>query len=234
MTVVEHLAELRRRLIVCVLAVFGGFCIAYTFSERLLCVLIAPIQDALGPESSLAMLKVQEAFVTHIKVAFVAGLIAAFPVVIHQIWAFVLPALKKKEAKVGLSLILSATVLFLVGILFAYFGVMPYAFTFFLKSAEGIASPTISLGFYINFSARMLLAFGVVFQLPLVIVFLVRTRIATIEQIKKARRYAIVVIFVVAAILTPPDVLTQLFMALPLIVLYEISILAARLFVRRD
>ena len=100
-----------------------------------------------------------------------AAVIAAFPVIVHQVWAFVLPALKKKEAKAGLALILSASCLFAAGLLFAYFAVMPYAFVFFLKSAQGIASPNISLAFYISFCSRMLLAFGTVFQMPLVIVF---------------------------------------------------------------
>jgi len=233
MSIVEHLAELRRRLIVCIAALIAGFAVAYIFSDHILLVLIAPIKRALSPEGSLAILKVQEAFVTHIKVALVAAAIAAFPIIIHQVWAFVLPALKKKEAKAGLTLVIFSTVLFAAGILFAYFTILPYAFTFFLKSAQGIAAPTISLAFYVNFCARVLLAFGLVFQLPLVIVFLVRSRIVTLNQVRRARKYAIVLIFVVAAILTPPDALTQILMAIPLLALFELGILAAYMLRKR-
>ncbi len=234
MSIIEHLAELRRRLIVCIAALIVAFAAAYVFSERILKLLTAPMEEALRSGGSLSILKVQEAFLTHIKVALVAAVIAAFPVIIHQVWAFVIPALKKKEAKVGMTLVISSTVLFAAGILFAYFTILPYAFTFFLKSAQGIASPNISLAFYVSFCARVMLAFGIVFQLPLVIVFLVRSGIVTLDQVKKARKYAIVLIFVVAAILTPPDVLTQILMAIPLLVLYELSILAAYLLRKRD
>ena len=227
MSIVEHLAELRRRLIVCIAALIAGFVVTYIFSDHILLVLIAPIKRALSPEEGLTILKVQEAFITHIKAALVAAIIAAFPIIVHQVWAFVLPALKKKEAKVGLTLVISSTVLFAAGILFAYFTILPYAFTFFLKSAQGVASPNISLAFYVNFCARVLLAFGLVFQLPLAIVFLVRSGIVTLNQVRRARKYAIVLIFVVAAILTPPDVLTQILMAIPLLALFELSILAA-------
>ncbi len=234
MSIVEHLAELRRRLIVCIAALIVAFAAAYVFSERILKVLTAPIEEALTSDGSLSILKVQEAFLTHIKVALVAAVIAAFPVIIHQVWGFVIPALKKKEAKAGVTLIFFSTLLFAVGILFAYFTILPYAFTFFLKSAQGIASPNISLAFYVAFCARVMLAFGIVFQLPLVIVFLVRSGIVTLDQVKKARKYAIVLIFVAAALLTPPDVLTQILMAIPLLALYELSILAAYALRKRD
>lgn len=234
MSIVEHLAELRRRIIISAIAFLVAFVLAYTFAEPILAILLAPIRKLLSKEASLAILKVQEAFVTQIKVAIMAAVIAAFPIIIQQAWAFVLPALKRKEAKAGLSLILSATLLFATGIVFAYFAVLPWAFVFFLKCAQDIASPTISLAYYINFCARMLLAFGVVFQLPLVIVFLVRSGIASIDQIAKARKYAVVIIFTVAAILTPPDVLTQILMAIPLWALFELSILAARLMRKKD
>ncbi|MBN1594101.1 MAG: twin-arginine translocase subunit TatC [Candidatus Coatesbacteria bacterium] len=234
MPIVAHLAELRRRLIVCVVALAAGFSLSYAFSQQILAVLIVPIKEALGSDGNLSILKVQEAFMTHIKVAFMAAIIIAFPIIVHQVWAFVLPALKKKEAKVGLTLILFSTLLFAVGILFAYFTILPYAFTFFLGSAQGIASPNISLAFYVGFCARVTLAFGLVFQMPLIIVFLVRMGIVSLEQVKRARKYAIVFIFVVAAILTPPDILTQFLMAIPLLILYEISIIAAKLLRKRD
>jgi len=233
-SIITHLTELRRRLIVCVIAVFAAFVVAYAFSEAVLKVLIAPMIEALPPDTSLSMIKVQEAFITHIKVALAAAVIVAFPVIMHQAWSFVLPALKKKEARVGLPLIVLATTLFAAGILFAYYGVLPYAFVFFLRSAEGLASPNISLMFYVSFCSRMLLAFGAVFQMPLVIVFLVKTGIASVDQIKKARKFAIVLIFIAAAILTPPDVLTQILMAIPLLALFEIGILIARFMVSRN
>ena len=233
MPIVEHLTELRRRIIVCGAAVLTAFCLAYAFSKPLLRILLAPIDEALPAGSKLAILKVQEAFVTKLKVALVAALVAAFPVIIHQVWGFVLPALKKTEVKLAAVLILSSSILFAAGITFAYFAVLPYAFSFFLANAQGLASPTLSLGFYIGFCARMLLAFGAVFQMPLVIVFLVRTGLVPLAKVRSARKYAIVIIFSVAAILTPPDVFTQILMAVPLVALYEISILAAALFAKR-
>jgi len=234
MSIVEHLAELRRRLIVCIAALIVAFAAAYIFSKQILRVLVTPIEEALTSDGGLSILKVQEAFLTHIKVALVAAIILSFPVIIHQVWGFVIPALKKKEAKAGLTLVFFSTLLFAAGILFAYFTILPYAFTFFLKSAQGIASPNISLAFYVGFCARVMLAFGIVFQMPLVIVFLVRSGIVSLDQVKKARKYAIVIIFVAAALLTPPDVLTQILMAIPLLALYELSILAAYLLRKRD
>ena len=233
MSIIEHLAELRRRLIVCIAALVVAFAAAYTFSEQILHVLVAPIQKAMTSGGGLSILRVEEAFVTQIKVALVAAVILAFPVIIYQVWAFVVPALKRKEAKVGLTLVLSSTLLFIAGILFTFFVILPYAFTFFLASAQGIASPNISLAFYVSFCAKMMLAFGLVFQLPLVLVFLVRSGFVSLDQVRRSRKYAIVLIFVVAAILTPPDVLSQLLMAIPLLALFELGILAARLLQKR-
>ncbi|MBN2208963.1 MAG: twin-arginine translocase subunit TatC [Candidatus Coatesbacteria bacterium] len=229
MSIIDHLAELRRRLIICIAALVVAFVVAYTFSQQILRVLVAPIQKAMTSGGSLAILRVEEAFVTNIEVALVAAVVAAFPVFIYQVWAFVLPALKRKEAKVGLTLVFSSTSLFVAGILFTFFLILPYAFTFFLASAQGIASPNISLAFYVSFCAKMMLAFGLVFQLPLVLVFLVRSGLVSLRQVTSARRYAIVLIFIVAAILTPPDILSQLLMAIPLLALFEIGVLAARL-----
>ena len=188
MPVLEHLSELRRRLIICIVSYVIAFLGAYYFSDQILRLIVAPLLRTPGFGDGLSILKVQEAFVTRIKAALLAGLLGAFPVIAYQVWAFVLPGVTKREAKVGFPLVLFCTVLFVGGMVFAYFGVMPFAFDFFLESARGFAHPHLSLQFYVDFFVRMLVAFGVAFQLPLVVVFLVRLGVVSIDQVKKARR----------------------------------------------
>jgi sec-independent protein translocase protein TatC len=174
-----------------------------------------------------------EAFFTFIKVSFLSGLMIASPVIIYQFWMFVAPGLYDREKRLLIPIVILSSIFFVGGALFGYFIVFPLGFDFFLGFATESIRPMPSMKEYLSFSAKLLLAFGLVFELPLVITFLAKLGIVTVPFLKKNRKYALLLFFVGAAILTPPDVVTQIMMALPLMILYEISIIGARVFGRK-
>lgn len=225
-----HLEELRKRLIICFIAVGIGFVISYGFKEYLFQVLVNPLVKVMQPGDSLIFTGLPEAFFTYLKVAFLAGLMLAAPVIIYEFWIFVAPGLYDKEKSLMLPIVFLSTFFFIGGALFGYFLVFPWGFKFFLGFASDTIRPMPSMKEYLGFSAKLLLAFGLVFELPLVITFLARLGIVSVEFLKKNRKYALLLFFVAAAILTPPDVVTQIMMALPLMLLYEIAIIGARIF----
>jgi sec-independent protein translocase protein TatC len=225
-----HLEELRKRLIVCFVAVGIGFVISYGFKEYLFQILVHPLVKVMKPGESLIFTGLPEAFFTYLKVAFLAGLMLAAPVIIYEFWMFVAPGLYDKEKRLMLPIVFLSTFFFIGGTLFGYFLVFPWGFKFFLGFASDTIRPMPSMKEYLGFSAKLLLAFGLVFELPLVLTFLARLGVVSVEFLKKNRKYAILIFFVGAAILTPPDVVTQVMMALPLMLLYEISIIGARIF----
>ena len=225
-----HLEELRKRLIVCFVAVGIGFVISYGFKEYLFQILVHPLVKVMQPSDSLIFTGLPEAFFTYLKVAFLAGLMLAAPVIIYEFWSFVAPGLYDKEKRLMLPIVFLSTFFFIGGALFGYFLVFPWGFKFFLGFATETIRPMPSMKEYLGFSAKLLLAFGLVFELPLVITFLSRLGIVSVDFLKKNRKYALLLFFVGAAILTPPDVVTQIMMALPLMLLYEISIIGARIF----
>ncbi len=226
----EHLEELRKRLIVCAVAVLIGFCIAYGFKEVLFEILTQPLIEAMETGEKLVFTGIAEAFFTYLKVAFLAGLMLAAPVILYEFWMFVAPGLYVHEKHVMLPIVFLSSFFFIGGALFGYFIVFPLGFKFFLAFASETIRPLPSMREYLSFSSSMLLAFGAVFELPLILVFLVRLGVITINYLKKNRKYAILVIFIVAAILTPPDVISQIMMAIPLMILYELSIIGAKIF----
>jgi sec-independent protein translocase protein TatC len=228
-----HLEELRRRLIICFIAVGVGFVGCYLFKERLFALLMEPLVGVMEPGQNLVFTGLPEAFFTYLKVSFLAGLMAASPVVIYQFWMFVAPGLYDKEKRLLVPVVFLSSLFFVGGALFGYFVVFPYGFKFFLGFATEIIRPLPSMKEYLSFSSKLLLAFGLVFELPLVITFLAKLGIVSVDFLKKNRKYALLLFFVGAAILTPPDVVTQVMMALPLMVLYEISIIGARIFGRK-
>ena len=225
-----HLEELRKRLIVCFVAVGVGFVAAYGFKEKLFQILTRPLISVMNTQDNLIFTGLPEAFFTYLKVAFLAGLMLAAPVIIYQFWMFVAPGLYDKEKRHLIPIVFLSSVFFLGGALFGYFIVFPFGFKFFLGFATDTIRPLPSMKEYLAFSAKLLLAFGLVFELPLVITFLAKLGIVSVDFLKKNRKYALLLFFVFAAILTPPDVVTQIMMALPLMVLYEISIIGARIF----
>ena len=225
-----HLEELRKRLIVCFIAVGIGFVAAYGFKEKLFQVLTAPLVRVMKSGDTLIFTNLPEAFFTYLKVSFLAGLLVASPVILYQFWMFVAPGLYQGERRVLLPIVFLSTLFFLGGALFGYFIVFPWGFTFFLGFATETIRPLPSMREYLSFSAKLLLAFGVVFEMPLVLTAMARLGIVSVDFLKKNRKYAILLFFIGAAILTPPDVITQIMMALPLMLLYEVSIIGARIF----
>ena len=228
-----HLEELRKRLITCFAAVGIGFLISYGFKEKLFYLLTRPLISVMPQGDKIVFTGLPEAFFTYLKISFLAGLILAAPVILYQFWMFVAPGLYKKERRLLLPIVFLSSFFFIGGALFGYFIVFPFGFKFFLGFATETIKPLPAMREYLSFSSKLLLAFGLVFELPLVITFLSRMGLVTVDYLKKNRKYAILLFFVAAAILTPPDVVTQVMMALPLMLLYEISIIGARIFARK-
>jgi sec-independent protein translocase protein TatC len=226
MPLTAHLEELRTRIVRALLATAAGAVVAWTGIESLVAFLLAPLA-ALRPETSLVIgTGVTEAFFTKLKVAIIAGLFLASPVVFYQIWRFVAPGLYEREKRVALPFSIAASVFFVSGAAFCYWLVFPVAFEFFLREFASIGvAAQIRISEYLTFASRMLLAFGVTFELPVATFFLARVGLVTHRTLVQWWRYAVVVIFVVAAVLTPgPDIASQMLMAAPLVVLYVLSI----------
>ncbi|MBZ4688205.1 MAG: Sec-independent protein translocase TatC [Clostridiales bacterium] len=227
MSVTEHLSELRRVFLVSFIAVFIASVIIYLgFRERILEFFLQPVKDM---EVSFVFVGMTEAFLTKIKLSVLAGFIIALPVVSWQVWSFIVPALRPNEKKFVYILVPISLVLFVCGIVFAYTTVFHLAARFLLVEAGEGLQPMIAISKYISFIIYFLLPFGIVFQLPLVVAFLSRTGIVTAKALSEKRKHAILVIFTVAAILTPPDIISQILLAGPVLVLYEVSILVAKI-----
>ena len=230
----SHLEELRSRLIVCFSAIGVAFVGAYFFKEKLFELLMKPLTDVMGEGEKLIFTNLPEAFFVYLKTAFLASVLAASPVILFQFWKFVAPGLYTKERQVLLPVVFLCSFFFIGGSLFGYFIVFPYGFQFFLGFATEFIRPLPSMKEYFSFASKVLIAFGVVFELPLIITLFARLGFVSVDFLKKNRKYALLLFFTVAAILTPPDVVTQIMMAVPLMVLYEISIIGARIFARKN
>ena len=228
-----HLQELRKRLILSFIAIGIGFGVCYSFSQTLFDVLAAPLLKVMPAGSSLVFTSVAEAFFTYMKVGFIGGLILASPYVLYQVWAFVAPGLYRHEKKYIVPFVFLGSFFFTLGIVFAYFVVLPVGYKFFLGYATDFIKPLPSIKEYLSFSIKFLLAFGLVFEFPVVLLILAKIGVIDGRTMARHRRYAILLIFIFAAVMTPPDLISQLLMALPLMALYELSILLARLFGKR-
>jgi len=228
----EHLGELRDRLVRSFIAVGIGFAGAYFFKEKLFEFLTAPLVTAMGENANTKMIftGLPEAFFTYLKVSLLTGIILATPVLFYEFWMFVSPGLYRTEKKYFLPIVLLSVFFFLLGSSFGYFVVFPYGFKFFLGFATDTIHAMPSMKEYLSFASKMLLAFGFVFELPLVLTFMARMGLVTVPFLQKNRKYALLLFFVGAALITPPDEVTQVMMALPLMILYEISIIGARVF----
>ena len=231
MTFTEHLNELRVRLVRCIVAAFVGLLACYAFAEDLFRILMDPLLVVLEPMGgSLIYTGLPEAFFTHLKVAGIAGLFVASPYIFYQLWMFIAPGLYEGERKYMIPIALCSAVCFVTGALFGYFVVFPFGFQFFLGYASDIIRPMPSVREYFSFSTSMLFAFGFIFELPLFMFFLSVLGLVTHVSLRKFRKFAILGGFVVAAILTPPDVVSQCLMAGPLCLLYEVGIWVAYVF----
>ncbi|MBN1850618.1 MAG: twin-arginine translocase subunit TatC [Deltaproteobacteria bacterium] len=225
----SHLEELRQRLIYCAIAIGIGFVIAYVFSEDLFRILLMPLKEQLPEEGKLIFTNLPEPFLIYLKIGLIGGILISSPIIFYQLWMFVAPGLYQHEKKYVIPFVSFSSLLFVGGGLFGYFIVFPFGFRFFLSFANDSIQALPSIQQYFSFSMRLIFAFGLVFELPVIIFFLSRMGLVTSDFLKKNRKYAILLAFIVGAILTPPDVITQAMMAGPLIVLYEIGIFVARI-----
>lgn len=220
MTFLDHLEELRKRILYSLIALGVAAVIGFFFSQRVLDLLTRPVP-------SLVFLAPAEAFVVQLKVALVTGLFLAAPVIFYQFWRFVRPALQKHEVKYIASAVVVSSLLFVVGVAFAYLVVVPVAMKFLLGFETPKLRAMISISQYVGTVGAFLLACGVIFQLPVIMFFMTKLGVITPKLLVKNQRIAVVLIFIVAAILSPPDVFSQVLMAVPLLVLFELGVLAS-------
>ncbi len=227
----DHLIELRSRLLKCVITLFLGFMLCFAFSEQLFAILVHPLKEAFGASGGkLVYTKLYEAFFVQVKVALFGSFFLSFPIIANQLWAFVAPGLYAKEKKALLPFLLATPILFLAGASLAYFVVMPTAFHFFLEfqgNSSGLQVEALpSADAYLGLVMQFILAFGISFLLPVLLMLLNRAGLVSREQLVGVRRYMIVGAFIAASVLTPPDVVSQLMLAVPMILLYELTLLA--------
>jgi len=229
----SHLIELRERLLKAVAAVLVILLALIPFANKLYGYLALPLIRHLPQGGTMIATEVASPFLTPIKLAFFVALFLAMPVILYQLWAFVAPGLYRHEKRLAVPILFSAMVLFYVGCAFAYFLVLPAVFAFMTSVAPAGVAVMPDIGRYLDFVLVLFLAFGLCFEVPVVLIILVALDVVTPAQLAKSRSYAIVGAFVVAAVLTPPDVFAQMMLAIPMIVLYELGIFAARIISRR-
>ena len=226
-TFISHLVELRTRLVRAVAAVLVVFlCVAY-WTKDIYSFLAKPLLSVLPAGASMIATDVTTTFLVPVKVSMLVAFIIALPYVLYQMWAFIAPGLYKHEQRLVVPLLVSSTLLFLLGMAFAYFLVFPMAFKFFADFTPVGVTMATDIDKYFSFVLTMFIVFGIAFEVPVVEVLLVKVRVVTVPQLREARRYVIVAIFVVAAIVTPPDVFSQLALGIPLCILYELGIILA-------
>ena len=225
-----HLEELRNRLIVCFVAIGIGFSISYFFKEKIFEILMRPLTAVMKTGDKVIFTGLPEAFFTYLKVSLLSGLMLSVPIILYEFWMFVAPGLYAKEKRLMTPIVLLSSFFFMGGALFGYFVVFPYGFKFFLSFSNDTIQALPSMREYLSFSAKLLIAFGLAFELPLVLTFMARLGLVSVKFLTKNRKYAILIFFAGAAMLTPPDVVTQIMMGVPLMGLYELSILGARIF----
>ena len=227
----EHLTELRRRLLWSLAALIAAFAVCFYFAKPIFAVLVQPLLRA--GEGRLIFTDIFEAFFVEVKVALFAALLVCFPVFASQLWKFVAPGLYAREKRALLPFLLMTPIFFGAGVAFAYFVAMPWALRFLLSfegEVGGVQQEALpGVGNYLSFSTRFLFGFGIAFLLPILLMILERAGIVTRQQLVRSRRYAIVGAAVVSAVLTPPDVVSQLMLLVPLYALYELAILAIRI-----
>lgn len=224
-----HLIELRKRLLISVFALIVCFIVCFNFWNPILAYMSAPLKAVLPAGSNIIFTQVAEPFFTAMKVAFFAGLLLSLPIIFWQFWLFVAPGLYENEKKYVIPFVFSATLMFLVGAAFCYYFVVPVGFHFLINFGGELFQALPSIGDYVGFFTKLIVAFGISFELPVVTFFLAKLGMVDDKTLKGFFRYAIVVIFIFAAIMTPPDILSQFLLAVPLIGLYALSILIAKM-----
>jgi sec-independent protein translocase protein TatC len=223
-----HLAELRKRLGISIGVLFVMFFVMFAFWQPILEWMTTPLTETLPKGSSVVFTKIQEPFFTALKVAFFTGFMVSLPVIFWQLWMFVSPGLYDNEKKMVIPFVTGATLMFLIGASFAYYVVVPFGFTFLINFGTQLFTALPSIGEYVSFFTKLMIGFGLAFELPVITFFLASIGLITDSTLKEFFRYALVIIFLLSALLTPPDILTQFLMAGPMIFLYGVSIYIAK------
>jgi sec-independent protein translocase protein TatC len=220
LTLVEHLGELRKRVIISCIAIIIGALACYNYIDDIIQIVVKP---AAGLD--FIYLSPPELFLAYVKISLVLGLVVALPILLFQIWMFIKPGLKQKEKKYVLFAMFMGIIFFVMGITFAYYIIIPMTIQFFIKMSIDQIAPLFSFANYISFISSLLLSFGLVFELPLIVILLTQLGLVAPNTFKKYRKLVILGIFIVAAVLTPPDIVSQTMMAVPMLLLYEFSII---------
>lgn len=232
MTLVEHLVELRTRLLRVVLAILAVFLACLPFADELYTLLALPLIERLPQGTTMIATEVASPFLTPFKLALIAAVMLTIPVALHQAWGFVAPGLYLKERRLALPLLVSSTALFFIGMAFAYYLVFPLMFQFFIGSApEGITVAT-DIGRYLDFCIKLFFAFGLAFEVPVATFLIVSAGLVTVADLRKKRAYVILGAFVFGMLLTPPDMISQTLLALPMWLLFELGLVLCRLYVK--
>ena len=235
---VDHLSELRSRLIKSIIYLFVFFLICYFFAENIYSFLVQPYADAVAEDEEnkrMIFTALHETFITYLKVAFFSAFFISSPIILTQVWKFIAPGLYKNEKKALLPYLIATPTLFLLGGMLVYYLIMPLAIKFFLSFETPASIGTLAIQLeakvneYLSLVMRLIFAFGISFQLPVLLSLLARVGFIDSDYLKKRRKYVIVIIFALAAILTPPDPITQIGLGIPLLILYELSILSVKL-----
>lgn len=229
-SLIEHLADLRSCIINTAYILIGGFGACYYFSDKLFEVLRAPVIPYLQGSSGLHFLSIQEKFVAHLKVSFLAGVMLTSPLWLHQVWRFVAPGLYAKEKKYLFSFVISGGALFCSGVAFVHYFVLPKAFEFLIGFGGNTDIPMITIDYYMDFVFKFYLAFGLTFEMPLIMTFLGMMGVINAQMLRAVRRYAILIMAIFAAVVTPPDALSMMSLLIPMLGLYELSILLVKVF----
>ena len=234
MTLVEHLTELRNRLLRVVISIGVVFVACVPFADQLYTLLALPLIERLPEGSTMIATEVASPFLTPFKLAFVAAVALTVPVALHQAWSFIAPGLYLKERRLAFPLLVSSIVLFFVGMAFAYYLVFPLMFQFFIGSApEGVTVAT-DIGRYLDFCIKLFFAFGIAFEVPVATFLIVSAGLTTVEDLRKKRAYVVLAAFVLGMLLTPPDMISQTLLALPMWVLFELGLVMCRLYIKSE
>jgi len=231
-SLVDHLGELRTRIVYCAYALAAATAACYGFSERIFDFVRKPIAPYLL-NGGLVFTGPMDKFVAHLKISFACGVIISSPFWLYQVWLFVAPGLYTREKKYTVGFIFSGTVLFLLGVCFSYFVVLPMAFHFLMTFGGDTDKPMITIDHYMSFFTQMCLMFGVAFELPLILIILGMLGIVSQKFLREKRRYAVMILAVLSAVITPPDLLSMLMMLGPMLLLYEIAVFFVGFFERK-
>ena len=225
-----HIADLRKRLVISILTLIVMFFICFSFYEPILEWMMQPVKAVLPEGSQMVAIEIQETFFTALKVSFFSAFFLSLPVIFWQLWLFMAPGLYDHEKKLVFPFVFFATLMFVSGAAFAYYVVVPFGFEFLIAFGATVVTILPSIGKYVGFFTKLLFGFGVSFELPVITFFLAKIGLVDDQMLKDFFKYAVVIIFIFSALLTPPDVITQFLMAGPLILLYGVSIYIAKVF----